>query len=84
MLPIDFLIRAPFWVLCNKCVLAADYLSLEIGSEAWVVLCQSFDAQVATQERLPHIHMFDLHFDFVLLVVGCLVALKSTSRAKEG
>ena len=41
MLEVDFVIWAPIWVLCQKSVFRTNDLSFEVGSEGWVVFCQS-------------------------------------------
>jgi len=37
MLSIDLFVRAPFRVLCDECVLAANYFALEVCRQARVV-----------------------------------------------
>jgi hypothetical protein len=47
VLPVDFLIRSPFRVLCDKCVFAADDFALEVRRETWVVFGKPYGALVA-------------------------------------
>lgn len=37
MLPVDLFVRAPFWMLRDECVFAADYFALKVSSETRVV-----------------------------------------------
>lgn len=101
MLPVNLFIGAPFWVLCDECVFAANYLAFKICRETRVIFsesckalaacydlyalgCRAFYAQVAAQQRLPHIYILDLDFHFVLLTIGGLVTLESATGTKKG
>jgi hypothetical protein len=42
VLPVDFLVGAPFWVLCYEVVLVADDLAFEVGGQAGVVIRQAW------------------------------------------
>jgi hypothetical protein len=48
------------------------------------VVMQTFDAQVSTHERLAHIDMVHLDFDFILLAIRSLAALEAATGTKEG
>jgi hypothetical protein len=45
---------------------------------------RTFDAQVATHERLAHIDMFHFDLDFILLAIRGLAASEAAAGAEEG
>lgn len=47
VLPVHLLVGAPFRMLCDKSVLAADYLAFEEGGETGVIFRQPYMALVA-------------------------------------
>jgi hypothetical protein len=58
----------------------ASVLNLSVAVQLSV---RTLDAQVSAHEGFAHVHVFYLHFDFVLLAVGRLAANEAATGSEE-
>jgi len=50
-------------------IFGANDFAFEVGCEGGVVCCETFDAKIATEERLCHVNIFNLDLHVILLSI---------------